>query len=1062
MKVLAVAGNTPISNQALSILHAHEEVLVQPVGGAAEALVWLKDQEADILLLLPPFPDTATQPDLRTIRERYPHLPCLTARSQEAPVLSCDTGGMASIILTQEKLDNLPLYLKEVITSEHRKRIQKELYLREQLLWTLSSLTPVLLGEFDLDALLQHIVDEAVRLIPRAQAGSLLLLEGDAFVFRGVSGYDARLKSTRLPINANFMPSLRHGQVTQIQGISYHNSEPLAPETYVALKRYGRIREIEKTLMAPLLLDRQLIGYLTIDSFVEGAIFTPEDEETLRYLTTLATIAIHNAELFTDEHSARMLAETLQEIGTALTSTLEVDKVLDHLLEALRQLIPCDAANVMLANDEEAYITRWQGYSQLQPADLEALRLPLHSTRDLHLAAQERRIIRISDIRTYEGWVDIPESAWIRAHISVPIFLNETLVGFFNLDSATPDAFTEADEKVLTSLIPLATIALRNAQLFQSELKARALAETLQGIGTELTRTLDEAEVIQTVVKRIPNLLPFRTVIITFINGNRMSGTPYIYIQGLPPELEEKIRAVTTDEAFPLIEGVIQTQQGAVLSDARTDPHWTFAPGKENDVPISVLLAPLRSQNQVIGVLILMMDQLDFYTSEHLSTLQALADLLVVALTNARNYMEARQRAENLAALRELGLQISALQDPGAIIHRATASALALTHAAGAVFFRYDSATETFDQTEVAGVPVLPSDYRLSPGEGATGRAWVQQEPVLAQDYRTWEGRIETVGTVHALVSLPVTWQAERMGVLTLFHEDPNATFSPSDISFLQLLIQQVSANLYGADLFQALRRDRDRLAALAEIDQKIVAIADTSEEALRVILHYAVELLGLHKGLIALANEQPSQVLTLYTEGLKHTPDIQQRLLENWHHERAFYESRGPRSYVTIEDHAGAIFPILIVQEHIASALTIPLWIEGEVKGILSLMDDLPHGWGEQEIGLSLMLAQQISIALQKAMMAQEIRQRLEDAEILNRILKSVNATLNPQTILQTVCKELRSYLQVPLVQVNLYQEGDLSTTYEDMEPGYPDARSDFKCIWETSARQYLLKGQA
>jgi GAF domain-containing protein len=132
------------------------------------------------------------------------------------------------------------------------------------------------------------------------------------------------------------------------------------------------------------------------------------------------------------------------------------------------------------------------------------------------------------------------------------------------------------------------------------------------------------------------------------------------------------------------------------------------------------------------------------------------------------------------------------------------------------------------------------------------------------------------------------------MGVLTLFHEDPNATFSPSDISFLQLLIQQVSANLYGADLFQALRRDRDRLAALAEIDQKIVAIADTSEEALRVILHYAVELLGLHKGLIALANEQPSQVLTLYTEGLKHTPDIQQRLLENWHHERAFYESRG------------------------------------------------------------------------------------------------------------------------------------------------------------------------
>jgi hypothetical protein len=37
MKVLAVAGNTPISNQALSILHAHEEVLVQPVGGAAEA-----------------------------------------------------------------------------------------------------------------------------------------------------------------------------------------------------------------------------------------------------------------------------------------------------------------------------------------------------------------------------------------------------------------------------------------------------------------------------------------------------------------------------------------------------------------------------------------------------------------------------------------------------------------------------------------------------------------------------------------------------------------------------------------------------------------------------------------------------------------------------------------------------------------------------------------------------------------------------------------------------------------------------------------------------------------
>jgi len=151
-------------------------------------------------------------------------------------------------------------------------------------------------------------------------------------------------------------------------------------------------------------------------------------------------------------------------------------------LEQVSRVIPCDAANVMLIDEQQvARVVRSRGYERFGSEAFTAnVRFDLREVVNLRQMAETRAAVLISDTELYPGWVRAPEVAWLRSYLGAPIVVHDVVVGFLNVDSAIPNFFTPAHAAILRFFSYHAAIALENARLYQQvqqELAARKQTE---------------------------------------------------------------------------------------------------------------------------------------------------------------------------------------------------------------------------------------------------------------------------------------------------------------------------------------------------------------------------------------------------------------------------------------------------------------------------------------------------------------------------------------------------------------------------------------------------------
>jgi PAS domain-containing protein len=103
---------------------------------------------------------------------------------------------------------------------------------------------------------------------------------------------------------------------------------------------------------------------------------------------------------------------------------------------------------------------------QLPDDDLLGLRFVVAETAMLRRMAETRLPVTIPDIRKSDMWVDKPVLRWVRAYVGVPIVVGGDVMGFLNLNSATPGFFTTEHARRLRAFAHQAGVAIRNASLF--------------------------------------------------------------------------------------------------------------------------------------------------------------------------------------------------------------------------------------------------------------------------------------------------------------------------------------------------------------------------------------------------------------------------------------------------------------------------------------------------------------------------------------------------------------------------------------------------------------------
>ena len=176
----------------------------------------------------------------------------------------------------------------------------------------------------------------------------------------------------------------------------------------------------------------------------------------------------------TIQHMAKMaekenleIAESLKSIAATLNSTLDIDDVLGKVLETIGRVVPHNAANIMLIENEHARMVKLVGYEKFIP-NLDAFRATRFPVElyNLKMMAETKNPVYVADLDQDSNWRHIEGNQWMGSYLGAPLIFKENLIGFLNLDSARKNFYTEKHISWLQAFANQAAIAIKNAQYF--------------------------------------------------------------------------------------------------------------------------------------------------------------------------------------------------------------------------------------------------------------------------------------------------------------------------------------------------------------------------------------------------------------------------------------------------------------------------------------------------------------------------------------------------------------------------------------------------------------------
>ncbi|MGH3133237.1 MAG: GAF domain-containing protein [Gaiellaceae bacterium] len=202
-------------------------------------------------------------------------------------------------------------------------------------------------SELSLDALLQRIVETSAELTgARYAALGIIDATGQALEGFFTTGIDAETYAAigELPRGRGILGVLiREARPLRLHDIADDPRSVGFPPSHPPMKTF---------LGVPILLRGTGYGNLYLTEKEGGGDFTEEDEELTQLLAAQAAVAVENARLY--ESSTRWLRqlETLNEIGNALASELELEPLLALVVRRLRDLVHARLVLVTLPDTE--------------------------------------------------------------------------------------------------------------------------------------------------------------------------------------------------------------------------------------------------------------------------------------------------------------------------------------------------------------------------------------------------------------------------------------------------------------------------------------------------------------------------------------------------------------------------------------------------------------------------------------------------------------------------------------------------------------------------------------
>jgi signal transduction histidine kinase len=238
-------------------------------------------------------------------------------------------------------------------------------------------------------------------------------------------------------------------------------------------------REVKAELCVPITLGVKTIGVLDLQSIQLNA-FDRYHVSALETLADQLAIAIENARLYDEINQHIKELKSLNEIGQAITSTLNLEKTLKLVTDHTTRLMNVAAASVALRDDDMGEVWFAAASGEGSQAVI-GLRLALGQGLAGWVAERGEAVIVpdvYQDTRFFTE-VDRDSGFTTRSILCVPLQSKGRTIGAIEVMNKKGGPFDKEDMALLQALAVSAATAIENAQLYEEQARAlKRLAET--------------------------------------------------------------------------------------------------------------------------------------------------------------------------------------------------------------------------------------------------------------------------------------------------------------------------------------------------------------------------------------------------------------------------------------------------------------------------------------------------------------------------------------------------------------------------------------------------------
>jgi signal transduction histidine kinase len=538
----------------------------------------------------------------------------------------------------------------------------------------------------------------------------------------------------------------------------------------------------------------------------------------------------------------RDLAEALQDVTAALTASLDFETVLDRILEQVSRIIPNEACNIMLIENEHVKPVRWLGYEGFgSEGYVSKVVFSLSETPTFKRMLSSKEPIIISNVATDPDWLHVPEMGWLRSHAAAPIVVRDQVIGFLGVDSSIPDFFQQHQLEPLRAFASRAAIAIENAHLYgriqeyANDLEERVAVATeeirrradelaaLYEVSRDLVATLDLDTLLPVVARRVTAALGAdRCAVFLFDESASVLQARAAY--GYEAE---RLVDLSYRPGEEIVGQVYAAGAPQYVPDLDLVPDLTRC-GEIRAVLAVPLVSPTAGPSGVLSVGSL---QPEAFTPDQQRLLETMASQIAGGIESARLYQAAERHAAQLAALYEIGKEITSTLELDTMLRAIADEAVRLVGADRSLILLIGAEEHRLTRAVGHGYTQARLDEHTFEEfqDGLSG--WVLREkvPTLSVGIQTDErnkgkalASARQSGDRSAAVA-PLLIEDQVIGTLAVINGQQARSLRLDDLNLVTMLAGQAAIAIQNAQLYEAAQEaDRVKSAFLASMSHEL------------------------------------------------------------------------------------------------------------------------------------------------------------------------------------------------------------------------------------------------